>query len=89
MTSGFLPVHVTHIVIAITFAITIISVSALELYFIVLSTSIVSSTDLLYIVAQNIGIAIANSYFRTSVNLSASGLSENTQTPREANPPGP
>lgn len=90
MALNYFELHLTHVLLGLIFGAVIVAITALELYYIVVSNIPVSSTDLLYITSQNIGIAIANSYYRSKVSLTQSGLQESTQTPRETagnNPP--
>lgn len=70
-----LGINQTHAILAFIFAMAIVAVTALEVYFVKMD-----NTGLLFVVAQNIGIAIANSFYVSNVVLNPQGLSETTQT---------
>lgn len=73
----YYPVHITHFLLGLTWAVALISINAIEfLYF-----KQMSDTGLFWIVMQNIGIASANSYFLVKTHITPSGLTEETTSP--------
>ena len=70
------PVHITHIVLGFIWAIVVLGLTTVELYFI--GTGNITSLDVFFIVGQNIGIASANSYYLSKISQTASGITETT-----------
>jgi len=66
--------NVAHIILGFTFVVGMIALTTVEVYFLNVST-----TGLLFIVAQNVGLGIANSYYVSNVVFNGQGLSETTQ----------
>ncbi len=62
-----------HVVLAVTFAASMIALTALEVTHIV-----VNDLELLWIIMQNIGLGLANSYYVSRVQLSPQGLTQST-----------
>ncbi len=63
-----------HVVPAVTFAASMIALTALEVTHIAIDT-----IQLLWIVMQNIGLGLANSYYVSRIQLSAQSLTQETQ----------
>ena len=66
------PVHITHILIALIYGISTISITALEVLYITPFTM----TEFLFLIIQNIGIMSSSGYFASKVSLSKEGFSE-------------
>jgi len=66
------PVHISHIFIALIYAIATISITALEVLYITPFTT----TKFLFLIIQNIGIMSTSGYFASKVSLSKEGFSE-------------
>lgn len=81
---NYLPLHTTHILLGLIWAGALIGLNGIELYF--LPNSFWSSTALLFLVFQNIGIGIANAYWATNISVTASGIQETTG---KTTPPSP
>jgi len=73
------PLGITHTLIAFIFGITIISINAIEFYFLSKSGGLSStSLNVFWIMMQNVGIAIPNSYYLSKIQVTTTGLSEST-----------
>ena len=70
----FLPAHLTHIIIASVFAIATTAITALEVFFI----KSFSSSEMFFLVMQNVGILFTSGYFAGKVSVAPSGLTETT-----------
>jgi len=66
------PVHISHVLIALIYAIATISITALEVLYI----SPFGKTEFLFLIIQNIGIMSTSGYFASKVSLSKEGFSE-------------
>jgi len=66
------PVHISHVLIALIYAIATISITALEVLYITPFTI----TEFLFLIVQNIGIMSSSGYFASKVSLSKEGFSE-------------
>jgi len=66
------PVHISHVLIALIYAIATISITALEVLYITPFTT----TKFLFLIIQNIGIMSTSGYFASKVSLSKEGFSE-------------
>jgi len=66
------PVHISHVLIALIYAIATISITALEVLYITPFTT----TEFLFLIIQNIGIMSSSGYFASKVSLSKEGFSE-------------
>ncbi|MEM3872665.1 MAG: hypothetical protein QXE05_08915 [Nitrososphaeria archaeon] len=69
------PLGITHVILGFTWATALVAINAIEFYFLKISTS---SLDVLWIIFQNIGIASANSYYLSKIDVSPQGLTETT-----------
>lgn len=76
----------THIALGFIFAVAIIAVNAIEFYF---YAGRMGDSGLLFIVAQNVGIAFGNSFYIGRVSLSSGGLQETTAGNSTATPAPP
>ena len=80
MALEYKPLGITHVLIAFIFGITIISVNAIELYFLSKTGALSSSSlNIFWIVLQNVGIAIPNSYYLSKIQITGTGLSEQSK----------
>jgi len=80
MALEYKPLGITHVLIAFIFGVTIVSVNAIELYFLSKVGALSSSSlNIFWIVLQNVGIAIPNSYYLSKIQISTTGLSEQTK----------
>jgi len=80
MALEYKPLGITHVLIAFIFGVTIVSVNAIELYFLSKVGALSSSSlNIFWIVLQNVGIAIPNSYYLSKIQITTSGLSEQTK----------
>jgi hypothetical protein len=78
-TITYKPLGITHTLIALIFAITIISVNAIEFFFLSKDGAISStSLNVFWIMMQNVGIAIPNSYYLSKIQITTGGLTEST-----------
>ncbi|MEM3265537.1 MAG: hypothetical protein QXH07_06240 [Thermoplasmata archaeon] len=76
------PLGITHVIIATVFAIAIISINAIEFYFLQQAHALnTTSLNLFWIVMQNIGIAIPNSYYLSKIQISTGGMTESSSAP--------
>jgi hypothetical protein len=74
------PVGLTHILIAFIFAIALLGINAIEFYFMARNNALTpNSLNLFWIILQNIGVAIPNSYYLSKIQVSTTGLSEQTK----------
>ncbi|MEM3861872.1 MAG: hypothetical protein QW203_05310 [Thermoplasmatales archaeon] len=69
------PLGITHFLLGITWGTVLIGINAIEFYYF----RSMNSLDVLWIVFQNIGIASANSYYLSKIDVSPQGLTETTQ----------
>ena len=72
MAITWLPGHITHAIVASVYALATISITALEVYYI----KTITTTDMFFMVLQNIGIMGTSGYFASKINISPNGLSE-------------
>ncbi len=73
------PIGLTHVLISFIYGVVIISINAIEFYFLKEANALsTNSLNLFWIVAQNVGIAIPNSYYLSKINLSPTNISEET-----------
>ncbi len=63
-----------HVVLAVTFAASMIALTALEVTHIA-----IDAIELLWIVFQNVGLGLANSYYVSRIQLTPQGLTQQTQ----------
>jgi len=69
---SWIPVHLTHIVIAGIYAIATAAITALEVFYI----KSLNSADFFFLVIQNIGIMGTSGYFASKISVSEKGLTE-------------
>ncbi len=62
-----------HVVLAVTFAASMIALTALEVTHIA-----INDIELLWIVFQNVGLGLANSYYVSKIQISPQGLTQST-----------
>ncbi len=62
-----------HVVLAVTFAASMIALTALEVTHIA-----INDIELLWIIMQNIGLGLANSYYVSRIQLTPQGLQQTT-----------
>ena len=67
--------NTTHIVLGFIFAVALIALNGIEYYFL---RGTLNSTTVLYLVIQNVGIGLANSYYVSNVVLNTAGASIQT-----------
>ena len=80
MAIEYRPLGITHVLIAFIFGIAIVSINAIELYFLSKSGALNSSSlNIFWIVLQNVGIAIPNSYYLSKIQITGMGLSEQSK----------
>ena len=70
------PIHLTHIILGFIWAIAVLGLTGIELYFI--GTGNITTMDIFFVVGQNVGIASANSYYLSKISQTASGITETT-----------
>ncbi len=70
------PIHLTHIILGFIWALAVLGLTGIELYFI--GTGNITTMDVFFIVGQNIGIATANSYYLSKISQTAQGITEST-----------
>ena len=70
------PIHLTHIILGFIWAIAVLGLTGIELYFI--GTGNITTMDIFFVVGQNVGIASANSYYLSKISQTASGITEST-----------
>jgi hypothetical protein len=75
MAITWLPGHLTHIIVAGTYAIATVSLTALEVFYI----KSFSSADYFFLVIQNIGIMGTSGYFASKISVSEKGLTESNK----------
>jgi len=68
----WLPGHITHVLIALIYAMATTGITALEVFYI----KTFSTMDLFFLVIQNIGIMGTSGYFASKITLTKTGLSE-------------
>ncbi|MEM3829124.1 MAG: hypothetical protein QXP36_07925 [Conexivisphaerales archaeon] len=74
------PLGITHVLIAAIFAISTLGINAVEFYFLAKNGGLTStSLNLFWIVLQNVGIAIPNSYYLSKIKITTGGITESTQ----------
>ncbi len=64
--------HITHVIVASVYAIAVVGLTALEMYF--LKTA--NSTEIFFIVVQNVGIMGTSGYFVSKISVTPTGLTE-------------
>jgi len=69
---SWLPGHITHVLIAGIYAMATTGITALEVFYI----KSFSTTDLFFLMIQNIGIMGTSGYFASKITLTKEGLSE-------------
>ncbi|MEM0050756.1 MAG: hypothetical protein QXW39_09540 [Candidatus Bathyarchaeia archaeon] len=69
------PLGITHFLMGLTWGSVLVGINAIEFYFLGKSTS---QLDVLWIVMQNIGIASANSYYMSKIDMTPQGITETT-----------
>ena len=70
------PIHLTHIILGFIWALAVLGLTGIELYFI--GTGNITTMDVFFIVGQNIGIATANSYYVSKISQTPQGITETT-----------
>ena len=76
------PFGITHFALGLTFGIVLISINAIEFFFLSQSHALSStSLNVFWIALQNIGIAIPNSYYLSKIQISTTGMTETTSKP--------
>lgn len=70
------PIHLTHIILGFIWALAVLGLTGIELYFI--GTGNITTMDVFFIVGQNIGIAAANSYYVSKISQTPQGITETT-----------
>jgi len=74
------PLGITHVLVAFIFALAMISINAIEFYFMSKDGALTAnSLNVFWVILQNIGMAIPNSYYLSKIQVTTTGLSEQTQ----------
>ena len=80
MALEYKPVSLTHLLIAFIFAIALVAINGIEFYFMAKNDALTAnSLNIFWIILQNIGVAIPNSYYLSKIQVSTTGLSEQTK----------
>ncbi|MEM3193275.1 MAG: hypothetical protein QW292_14550 [Candidatus Parvarchaeota archaeon] len=69
------PLGITHFLMGLTWGSVLVGINAIEFYFLGKSAS---QLDVLWIVMQNIGIASANSYYMSKIDMTPQSITETT-----------
>ncbi|MEM3830025.1 MAG: hypothetical protein QXP36_12560 [Conexivisphaerales archaeon] len=69
------PLGITHFLMGLTWGSVLVGINAIEFYFLGKTTT---QLDVLWIVFQNVGIASANSYYLSKIDMTPQGISEST-----------
>ncbi|MEM3859751.1 MAG: hypothetical protein QW478_10170 [Candidatus Micrarchaeaceae archaeon] len=69
------PLGITHFLMGLTWGSVLVGINGIEFYLLGKSTT---ELDVLWIVMQNIGIASANSYYLSKIDMTPQGLTEST-----------
>ncbi|MEM3828613.1 MAG: hypothetical protein QXP36_05350 [Conexivisphaerales archaeon] len=69
------PLGITHFLMGLVWGSVLVGINAIEFYFLGKTTS---QLDVLWIVMQNIGIASANSYYMSKIDMTPQGITETT-----------
>jgi hypothetical protein len=64
--------HITHVIISFVYAIAVVALTSVEMYF--LKTA--NSTEIFFIVVQNVGIMGTSGYFASKISVTPTGLTE-------------
>ena len=76
------PMGITHVLIGCIFAVSIVAINAIEFYFLNQAHALSpTSLGLFWIMVQNVGIAMPNSYYLSKIQISTSGMTEATTKP--------
>ena len=79
MALEYRPLSITHVLIAFIFAIALVAINGIEFYFMARNNALTAnSLNLFWIILQNIGVAIPNSYYLSRIQITTTGLSETT-----------
>jgi len=79
MALEYRPLSTTHVLIAFIFAIALVAINGIEFYFMARNNALTAnSLNLFWIILQNIGVAIPNSYYLSRIQITTTGLSETT-----------
>jgi len=74
------PLGITHVLVAFIFALAMISINAIEFYFMAKNNALTAnSLNVFWVILQNIGMAIPNSYYLSKIQVTTTGLTEQTQ----------
>jgi len=80
MAIEYKPLGITHVLVAFIFALAMISINAIEFYFMAKNNALTAnSLNVFWVILQNIGMAIPNSYYLSKIQVTTTGLSEQTQ----------
>ena len=76
------PFGITHFALGAIFGVVLIAVNAIEFFFLSQSHALSStSLNVFWIMLQNVGIALPNSYYLSKIQISSSGMTETTTKP--------
>jgi len=80
MALEYKPFGITHVLIAFIFALAMIAINGIEFYFMAKNNALSpNSLNLFWIILQNVGMAIPNSYYLSKIQITGTGLTEQTQ----------
>ena len=78
-TLTYWPLHLTHVLVAMIYAIMILGITGIEAYFLAPS---LTGIAIFWVVIQNVGIAATSGYYVARISVSpTSGLTETTAKP--------
>lgn len=81
MSITYNPVGLTHIVLGFIWGVSLIAINAIEFVFLTLNAHTIAPSTVFFIVIQNVGVALANSYYLSKIQVLPSGLRETTTKP--------